>query len=108
MNDKELVPRILDSEDDIRAFIKMINDTDGLTEKQKDDYHNKQIQLIKNAKFMQEYQRFFTYNRTLRERANDAMKYDRLRKTGDIRNIPDEQLATYQRSQKRMILEDTE
>lgn len=87
-------PRFLADEGDWKLYLRTLDDDD------------KQIQIMKRAKFIQDFLKMLRFNAEIKGRSYEAMKYDRIRMNCDIRNKSDEQLASYQRSQKRMIEED--
>lgn len=88
------IPKFLANESEWKLYLRTVDDDD------------KQIQIMKRAKFIQDFLRMLRFNAEIRSRSQEAMKYDRIRMNCDIRNKSDEQLASYQRSQKRMIEED--
>ena len=84
-------PDIYDSQDDWREYLRRMTDDE------------KQIQILKNAKFIQEFLKMLRFNKEIRENAGNDMKYDRLRQNYDIRNKSENELALYQKSQIRML-----
>jgi len=92
MFDKD-TPELLADENEWKSYLRSID-------------NDRQIQVMKRVKFIQDFVRMLRFNAEIRTRSSDAMKYDRIRVNCDIRNRPDEELASYQRSQKRMIKED--
>jgi hypothetical protein len=86
-------PDLFESEDEWKLFLRGISDA-------------KQVEVMSKAKFIHDFLRMVRFNKQIEQEPDRDMKYDRLRQNYDIRNKPEEELATYQKSQVRMISED--
>ena len=86
-------PNLFDAEDEWKLFLRGISD-------------EKQVEVMKKAKFIHDFLKMVRFNKEIEQAPNKDLKYDRLRQNYDIRNKPETELATYQKSQVRMIQED--